>query len=230
MKQILVTGASRGIGRAVAVRLSAPGRTIWLHGRDRDALEETCKVVVEAGGKPIVILADLADDEQLSQMIDRLSAQQFDLVVNNAGLAHVENLNDISLEHWQQSFAVNVTAPFRLIQKVTPSMPPGSAVVSILSSAAKTGFPGWSSYCMSKFALEGFTRSVREELRLNGIRVINVYPGATDTDIWNDIAGSWPREKMMPASEVAEAVAYAVERPGDVLIESIDLGGLGGNL
>ena len=83
---------------------------------------------------------------------------------------------------------------------------------------------------MSKFALEGFSQAVREELREHKIRVINIYPAATDTEIWNNIAGEWPRTKMMSPQEVAEAVAYALSRPADVAVENISLSSSVGNL
>jgi len=83
---------------------------------------------------------------------------------------------------------------------------------------------------MSKFALEGFSQSVREELRDRKIRVINVYPAATDTDIWNKVEGEWPREKMISPAEVAGAVAYALSRPNDVALENITLSSLTGTL
>ena len=83
---------------------------------------------------------------------------------------------------------------------------------------------------MSKFALEGFSRCVREELRERKIRVINVYPAATDTDIWGQIEGQWPRQRMMSATQVADAVAFALARPADTLVESITLSSLAGYL
>jgi NADP-dependent 3-hydroxy acid dehydrogenase YdfG len=109
-------------------------------------------------------------------------------------------------------------------------MPPGSSVVNILSIAAKTGYPNWSAYCMSKFALEGFSQSIREELRERKIRVINIYPAATDTNIWNKVEGEWPREKMISPQEVAGAVAYALSRPNDLALENITLSSLTGTL
>src|SRR6266702_6445217 len=109
-------------------------------------------------------------------------------------------------------------------------MPPGSSIVNILSVAAKRGFPNWSAYCMSKFALEGFSQSIREELRDRKILVINIYPAATDTDIWDSIQGKWPRQKMISPEEVASAVAYAMSRPADVALENITLSSLTGNL
>jgi NAD(P)-dependent dehydrogenase (short-subunit alcohol dehydrogenase family) len=93
-------------------------------------------------------------------------------------------------------------------------MPPGSSIVNILSIAAKTGFANWSAYCMSKFALEGLSQSVREELRDRKIRVINAYPTATDTSIWTHIEGEWPRHKMISPEDVASTVAYAVSSRG----------------
>jgi 3-oxoacyl-[acyl-carrier protein] reductase len=102
--------------------------------------------------------------------------------------------------------------------------------VNILSIAARSGFPNWSAYCMSKFALEGFSQCVREELRDRKIRVINVYPAATDTNIWNDIEGNWPRGKMISPEDVASAVAYALSRPTDVALENITLSSLSGNI
>jgi NAD(P)-dependent dehydrogenase (short-subunit alcohol dehydrogenase family) len=117
-----------------------------------------------------------------------------------------------------------------LTQHFATRMPPGASIVNILSVAAKTGFPGWSAYCMSKFALEGFSQSVREELRDHKIRMINVYPAATNTEIWNKVHGEWPREKMMPPTEIASAVAYALSRPSDVALENITLTSVTGNL
>lgn len=83
---------------------------------------------------------------------------------------------------------------------------------------------------MSKFALEGFSQCVREELRDRKIRVINLYPAATDTDIWTQIEGNWPRNKMISPGDVANAVAYAISQPADVALERISISNLTGNL
>ncbi len=83
---------------------------------------------------------------------------------------------------------------------------------------------------MSKFALEGFSQAVREEVRPRGIRVLNVYPAATSTEIWQGIEGEWPRERMLAADEIGAAVAYALSRPGDVALENITLQNVSGAL
>jgi len=230
MERYLITGASRGIGRAIARKLAGPGRQLLLHGRDQEALVEVYAEVEAAGAEPSILICDLADPNEIEKFILKVGSNPLHALINNAGIAVVKPLGDISLEEWQATVDVNITAPFLLIQKLAPLMPEGATIVNIMSVAAKIGFPQWSSYSMSKFALEGFSQSIREELRPRGIRVVNVYPSATATELWDEIEGDWPREKMLPVEEVAEAVAYALNRPASVLVENISVGRQGGNL
>jgi short-subunit dehydrogenase len=230
MKRYLITGASRGIGRAVAKKLSAPDVTLLLHGRDTIALAETCKSLKSNCAGVISLIHDLATSKGVASLISEVGDEPLDLLVNNAGVAVVKPFGEITEVEWNQTVGVNVTAPFLLTQHFAPRMPPGASIVNILSVAAKTGFPNWSAYCMSKFALEGFSQSVREELRDHKIRVINIYPAATDTEIWNQIEGDWQRKKMISAEQVASAVAYALSRPADVAVENITIASATGNL
>jgi NAD(P)-dependent dehydrogenase (short-subunit alcohol dehydrogenase family) len=230
MKRYLITGASRGIGRAIAQKIASKGTSLLLHGRDREALEETCRAVEAAGSASQSLVFDLRDPAAIDELIAAVSDEPLDGLINNAGIAVVKPLETISLEEWQAMLAINVTAPFLLTKAFAAKMQAGASIVNVLSIAAKTGFPNWSSYCMTKFALEGFSQAVREELRPRGIRVINVYPAATNTDIWNGVEGDWPREKMMLPTEIADAVAFALSRPPEVAIENIDLLNVTGRL
>ena len=230
MKRYLITGASRGIGRAIAEELATQNAVLLLHGRNTVALAQTRNAVEAHCAKVILLVHDLANPSGVSDLIAEVGKEPIDLLVNNAGVAVVKPFTEITTIEWEQTVGVNVTAPFMLTQHFAPRMQPGSSVVNILSIAAKSGFANWSAYCMSKFALEGLSQSVREELRDRKIRVINVYPAATDTNIWNDIEGEWPREKMISPQEVAGAVAYALSRPADVALENITLSSLTGNL
>jgi NAD(P)-dependent dehydrogenase (short-subunit alcohol dehydrogenase family) len=230
MKRYLITGASRGIGRAIANKLAGAGDCLFLHGRDRDALATSCRLVEAQKAKAVPLCYDLRDPAEIQKMVDEIGDEPLDALINNAGIAFVKPLAQITLEEWQATFAVNVTAPFLLTQKLLPILGSGATIVDILSIAAKTGFPNWSSYCMSKFALEGFSQAVREEVRSRGIRVLNVYPAATSTEIWNGVEGDWPRGKMLSADEIGEAVAYALSRPADVAIENITVQNAGGAL
>jgi NAD(P)-dependent dehydrogenase (short-subunit alcohol dehydrogenase family) len=229
MKRILVTGASRGIGRAIAEKLASEDVDLLLHGRDTVALAEVCQSV---RAKSVTkLIHDLATTRGVCDLIAQVGDKQpLDVLVNNAGIAVVKPFAEITHAEWEQTLGVNVTAPFMLIQHFAPRMLPGSTIVNVLSIAAKTGFSGWSVYCMSKFALEGFSQSVREELREHKIRMLNIYPAATATEIWNNVAGEWPREKMMSPSEIAAAVAFAVSRDADVAVENISITNVTGAL
>ncbi len=230
MKRYLITGASRGIGRAIAEKLADEGVELLLHGRDTVALAHTRKAVEPKCAKVTLLIHDLATARGVSDLISEVGREPIELLVNNAGIAVVKPFTEITSIEWEQTVGVNITAPFLLTQRFAPRMPPGSSIVNILSVAAKTAFPGWSAYCMSKFALEGFSRCAREELRDRKIRVINVYPAATDTDIWSQVEGQWPHERMMSAAQVADAVSFALSRPTDTLIENITLSSLAGHL
>jgi NAD(P)-dependent dehydrogenase (short-subunit alcohol dehydrogenase family) len=177
-----------------------------LHGRDRAALEEVSRAVEAVGSASQSLVFDLRNPSAIDELISAVGDSPLDALINNAGIALVKPLEAISLDEWQAMLAINVTAPFLLTKAFASKMPVGASIVNVLSIAAKTGFPNWSSYCMTKFALEGFSQAVREELRPRGIRVINVYPAATNTDIWNGVEGDWPREKMMLPTEIADAV------------------------
>jgi NAD(P)-dependent dehydrogenase (short-subunit alcohol dehydrogenase family) len=229
-KRILITGASRGIGRAIAEKLAAPDVTLLLHGRDTVALADTCKAVQSQCAGVIKLIHDLATEKGVSNLISQVGDDPLDVLINNAGIAVVKPFREVTCEEWNQTLGVNVTAPFRLMQCFVGQMPPGSSIVNILSVAAKTGFANWSAYCMSKFALEGFSQSVRQELREHRIRVINIYPAATNTEIWDDVSGDWPRDKMISPEEVAAAVAYSLSQPKNVAVENITLSSAAGNL
>ena len=230
MKRFLITGASRGIGRAIAEKLAAPDNVLLLHGRNREALARTCRLVAAKSGKAIPLLFDLRRASRVEKMLEVVGDEPLDALIHNAGIALVKPFEQITLPEWDTLFAVNVTAPFLLTQRLAPKMEAGASIVNILSIAAKNGFPGWSCYCMSKFALEGFSQCVREEVRPRGIRVLNIYPAATNTEIWNSVQGEWPRDKMLLPEEIGDAVAYALSRPPGVVVENIDLLNLTGRL
>src|SRR5881398_2378667 len=140
MKRILITGASRGIGRAIAEKLAAPDVTLLLHGRDTVALAETCKSVQSQCAGVIKLIHDLATEEGVSNLISQVGGDPLDVLINNAGIAVVKPFREITRDEWEQTLGVNVTAPFLLMQRFAGQMPPGSSVVNVLSIAAKTVF------------------------------------------------------------------------------------------
>src|SRR5574341_1137636 len=230
MQKYLITGASRGIGQAIAVRLAGKGKLLLLHGRDKSALKKTCQLVKAKGGEAQVLIADLSSIKGVEKLLREVEKKPIQVLVNNAGVAYVKPFSKITLAEWQENLAVNLTAPFLLIQRLLPQMKKGSTVVNILSVAARQGFANWSSYCATKFALEGLSQCLREEVRPKGIRVVNIYPRATRTELWKKVSGRWPKEKMMEPEEVAEAVYYAITRPSHIQADKIEVGNVAGNL
>ncbi len=230
MRTILITGASGGIGRALAERLADKETTLILHGRNITKLERTCAIAKVKEPKIIAFPANFLHLKELDKFIARAKKETINVLINNAAVALVDPLEKITLDGWNNALHLNVTVPFYLTQNLLSSIPAGGIIVNILSVAAKQGFPGWSSYCAGKFALEGFSRCIREELRDKNIRIVNIYPAAIDTDIWENIEGDWNREGMMKASDVAETVAFAISQPDYLAVESIDLNNAGGNL
>lgn len=230
MALVIVTGASRGIGRAIALRLSRPGRTLVLVGRDGATLEDVAGEVRARGAEAIVAPADLTDAGAVAALAAALPEGPLEAVVHNAGVAVVKPLEAVTPEEFERSLSTMVTAPFLLTRALLPRLETGASLVHVLSIAARRGFPGWSAYCAAKFGLEGLSQSVREELRPRGVRVVNVYPSATATLLWDGVSGEWPRDRMLDPAEVAEAVAFALDRPAGVAVETIEVGDVSGAL
>src|SRR4051794_37505713 len=140
MKRYLITGASRGIGRAIAQKLAAPDVELLLHGRDTVALAEVCRSLDGKCAEVTTLIYDLATGPGVRALMAKVGAKPLDLLVNNAGIAVVKPFTEVTEVEWEQTMAVNVTAPFMLTQHFAPRMKPGSAIVNVLSVAAKTGF------------------------------------------------------------------------------------------
>ncbi|HNX49327.1 MAG TPA: SDR family NAD(P)-dependent oxidoreductase [Thermoanaerobaculaceae bacterium] len=230
MERMLITGASRGIGEAIALGLAGPGRELILHGRDAGALAKVAVQVGSRGAAARVVVADLRASEGIATLVTAGNEGPLAALIHNAGIGVVKPVEKITLGEWRRSLDIMLTAPFLLSRDLLPSLSAGSSIVHVLSVAARRGFPGWGAYCAAKFALEGFSQCLREELRPRGIRVINIYPAATDSTLWDGVQGEWSRDRMLPPAEVAEAVAYALGRPASALVEGLSIGHVSGAL
>jgi len=129
----------------------------------------------------------------------------------------------LPLESWEEAIATNLTGMFLVTQTALPLMKRGSAIVNNLSIAARRVFPGSSGYNASKHGALGFTDTLREELRGQGIRVIALLPGATDTAIWNTLWPEAPRKKMMPPDTVARAIIGSLTLPENATLEELTI-------
>lgn len=223
---VLITGATRGIGLAIARALAAEGCDLILTGRDKSALT---RIGRELGSKRIRIVVhacDVRDPNSVDSLFQSVRGQfkRIDILINNAGIAH-KNLPVERLPYpvWKEVIETNLDGMFLVTQGAMALMKRGGTIVNNLSIAANRVFAGSAAYNASKHGALGLTNTLREELRPKGIRVIGLLPGATDTDIWKTLWPEAPRSKMMSPATVAQAVANAILLPPDATVENLEI-------
>lgn len=226
----LVSGASRGIGLAVARDLVANGARVAMLARGADALRAAAR---ELGSSALPIAADAADRNAMERtaaaVLEHFGAAP-DLLVNNAGLFALAPVSDTTADDLARTLDVNLVAPFTLIRAFLPAMRArGSGhVISIGSIADRHTFPENGAYAASKFGLRALHQVLRAELRGSGVRVSLVSPGPVDTAIWDAVdpdnrPGFTPRSQMLGAEAVAAAVLFAATCPPDVNVDELRL-------
>jgi len=225
-KLALITGASQGIGLAIARALAAEGCNLVISGRRQAALNRVAKQLAKTGISVLPRACDVRDADAVKTMFAAVRDRfhRLDILINNAGIAH-SNLPvaKLPLEEWKQVIETNLTGMFLVTRAALPLIKAGGAIVNNLSISARRVFPGSSAYNASKHGALGFTNTLREELRDKKIRVIALLPGATDTEIWNTFWPQAPRKKMMSPATVAQAVVNALTLPEDAAVEEITI-------
>ena len=230
MKVAIVTGASRGIGEAIARVLAGLGWRLVLAARSAEDIAFLAKELPEA----IALATDVTRPEDVRRLVDTVMERwgRVDALINNAGLTRVGPFEQVSAEDFDRLMAVNVKGPFLCTQAVLPVMrAQGSGdILNVVSIAAKRVFPEWSVYCASKFALDGMGKALAEELKGTGIRVSAIYPGATDSPLWDVVGPDIPRGGMMRPETVAEAVAFMLAQPASARLSELVLDPAAGDL
>lgn len=227
----LVTGASRGVGLAVARALAAAGARVVLLARSAEVLAREAGTL---GRGALAVPCDLTDRAAVLEaghhVLERLGGPP-DVLVNNAGLFLVGPAHELSASDFAATVETNLVAPFGLLRAFLPAMRTrGSGhVVTIGSIADRAAFPDNAAYAASKFGLRGLHEVLRQELRGTGVRATLVSPGPTDTPLWDPHdpggpSGRFPhRAAMLAASAVAEAVVFVVSRAPDVNVDELRL-------
>lgn len=228
----VVSGAGSGLGREIALELARRGYDLALLGRRQAPLEETLSVAGASQG--LILPCDVRDGVALERAAEEIRVRWGGaaVVVPAAGVASIAPIEQTSPDDFSNILATNLTGAFLLIRALLPAMKErGSGwIIPLLSVAARQGFPGWSAYCASKWGLAGLVAVLREELRGTGVRIAALYPGATDTPIWDQLPGDWNRASMVPPKEVARALAYILDSDPSTLVEEVHLGPAGGAL
>ena len=223
MKVALVTGASRGIGRAVAEALGGAGFHVVRMARSLTDATSPARTDL-----PVDVTEPAAVERAVDRVVSRLGVP--DVVVNNAGMFLVKPIAETTGADFTATLATNLTAPFLVARAVIPRMVErGSGhLVSVGSISDYVGFPGSSAYAASKFGLRGMHEVIRAETARTRVRTTLISPGPVDTQLWDDVdpdakPGFTKRKDMMRAEDVAAAVVYAVTQPERVNVTEIRL-------
>ncbi len=233
-QQVLITGASSGIGAATAVAFAKAGFDVVLLGRSPAKLAAVHAQVVAHGVNASTHTLDFADPLPVRSRLEAILATVGDVhcLVNNAGIAQTVPLIDQPLADWQTLLNVNLTSALLCAQAVLPQMRSRQCgtIVNVVSIAGKQVFPDWGAYCVSKFALMGLTKALACEERAHGIRVTAICPGAVDTPIWDQVDGNFDRSGMLNPETIAETILTTTLLPPNALIEELVMMPLGGTL
>jgi NADP-dependent 3-hydroxy acid dehydrogenase YdfG len=227
-KVILITGASRGIGKAIALALDAFSPRLVLvarHAEDLAILSQSLK------SESHVIVADLLETDKLETLVQKAVEEygRLDVLINNAGIGgKVGLLPELPDAQIHRMVDLNLKVPILLSKYAVAqftAQDEGGTILNINSIAGKWAFPYWAVYDATKAGLKAFAEALSEEQRHNQTRILNIYPGACATDIWDsvDLAQAPNPEGMLTAEQVAEAVVFALQQPQHVLVSDITL-------
>jgi 3-oxoacyl-[acyl-carrier protein] reductase len=222
-KTALVTGASRGMGRATALALAAAGARVIVHyGRNADEAKSVVDQIRSAGGRADAIAADLAAADgahRLAAQVRSLIGDRLDIVVSNAGISKAAAIEDMTVEDFDNLFAVNVRAPYFLVQQLLPMLGTGSALVFLSSLGARAVVGTLAAYASTKGAINTLVKYFAAALGQRGIRVNAVAPGVIDTDMSNFtktedgravVMGMQSLKRIGTPADVASVIAFLV--------------------
>jgi len=226
----LITGASRGIGRAVAVGLAEAGYQTILVGRSRQTLDQVAKDIYEIVDRkddlaPLVVPLDLSDVDQIDRILGSVIFKlgRVDVLVNNAG-QYISGSLDVSCKDLEHLLRINVTAQVAVLQTVVPVMTQQGKghIFNVASRAGKVGFEGVGGYCASKFALAGFSESLYRELVPQGIKVTTLCPGWVNTDMGLEAGCTLEPEDIIQPDDVLKTIQWLLSlSPGTCIKEVV---------
>ena len=228
MSTVLITGSSRGIGRATAKAFASSGWNLLLLSRSKDELENLIKEIDNKKVKIFHECIDLSDPKDISKGIAKLINNGLvpSVLINNAGVAWTGDLLSMPFEKWQWIMQMNLTSIFQVCSEVVPLMrKEGGLVINISSHASRNTFPKWGAYCVSKAALASFTKCLAEEERKNHIRACTLTLGSVNSTLWDSdtVDMQFDRDSMLSVDQVACEILHLSNQPTNQIIEDLIL-------
>jgi NAD(P)-dependent dehydrogenase (short-subunit alcohol dehydrogenase family) len=226
-KVAIITGASRGIGRATAKLFASEGAELILAGRDRQALAETEEIVHSAGGHAKIVPTEMTDEASLKNLIRETETAfgRLDILVNNAGITFSAPMEQTGTSDFERCWRVNALGPFILCREAIPLLrKSGSgAIINISSVVGVKGYALQTAYGSSKHALRGWSIALAEELRKENIHVHVICPGGVDTEMVTRVRPDIDRSELIGAEEIAELVLYLAGHQGNGIVDEIHI-------
>ncbi len=224
----LITGASRGIGKAAAKLFATSGWDLLLTARSEKALQSLSQELSRTGRTISYKSLDLSDPVAIPSGIADLLNQGVppSVLINNAGVAWTGDLLSMPLESWQWLFQMNLTSVFQVCAAVVPLMRNnGGLIINVSSHAARNSFPQWGAYCTSKASLASFTRCLAQEEGVNGIRACTLTIGSVNSTLWDadTVQSDFDRHSMLSVEQAASALLHLAEQPSTQVIEDLTL-------
>ena len=212
-KWILITGASKGLGKEMAIIFAEAGANLILTARSAELLEELKSRVVAGGTECINIVGDLRDNSVLESVKATCIEKQLDILVNNAGVVDITKLEGVSDERVDEVIELNLTIPIKLTKGVIEMFKSRKrgVIVNVNSAGGKKPVPDHTIYCASKYGFTGFAEALKLEIKGLGIRIINVCPGKMATELFNAAGCPMDTDAFIDPREVAEGVLYMLE-------------------
>ncbi len=224
-KVAIVTGASRGIGRAIALMLGTEGAIVVLAARTKQLLEKVAAQVRNEGGQAIVVPFDLEDEESIKKLVQtvREKFSRLDILINNAGVTHSAPLDKTATGDWDRLMRINARGPFILCRETLPMLKKAESgyIINISSVVGVKGYPLQSAYTASKHALRGMSISLSEELRGTNVRVHVLCPGGVDTELVSQVRPDIKTDELIKPEEIAELVGYLLTHKGNAVIDDL---------
>jgi 3-oxoacyl-[acyl-carrier protein] reductase len=224
----VITGATEGIGRAIAVALGGAGAKVAICARTAPKVDATIAALRQAGLDAIGHPCNVADPAAVRAFADFVGRERGDaaVLVNNAGIGRFAPLEELTLEDWDETIAVNLRSLYLVTRAFLPGLvrAGGSSIVNIASLAGRNGFEGGTAYCASKHAVLGFSKALMLEVRKRGLRVIAICPGSVATPFMDKQDRMRPnRDRILTAEDVAQAVVGALTLADRAMVSELDI-------